>query len=340
VKKDKNKRVPADDYLTDIFSPVREELAALEISCQEILKSDEEIFSRLCNYVLSSGGKKIRPALIFLCAKASAGRLLYPEDSRILIKLAAVVELIHTATLVHDDIIDNAELRRKNPSINAVWGEEYSLLFGDYLFSQAFSLLSEVEIPQINARVSATCKLMCEGEVRQLRLRRSLDLSEEQYLRIIKDKTACLMSTAAWLGAYVAEAKEEIKEALSNFGLNFGLAFQIVDDCLDIMGDEHKEGKSLGRDIETGKFTLPFVYLFSFLPPEERKRISNFFADAKKNTPRIKTLAFSYRAVELALKKSKSFLDKAKEEIASLPKTEAKESLIALSDFILERLAT
>lgn len=340
MTKDKNNKDEIEDYLSDIFSPISDELTAWEIAYREVLKSEEEIFSRLCNYVLSTSGKKIRPALVFLSAKSATRRVVDPEDLRILVKLASSLELIHTATLIHDDIIDSAELRRKKPTLNTLWGEEYSLLFADYLFSKALFLLSEIEIPDINAKISSACKLMCEGEARQLRLRYSLTLSEEEYLKIIRDKTASLMAASCWLGAHLVEAKEDIVEALSNFGLNFGLSFQIVDDCLDIMGKEEYEGKSLGQDLEMGKLTLPLVYLLRFLPEEDKKSINSFLGPDKKGLPRVKTLAFTYRAVELALKKAKFFSDKAKQEIAFLPKTEAKESLIALADFILERLAT
>jgi len=339
MAKDRTKKNEFEDYLLDIFSPIADELTAWEVAYQQALRSEEEIFSRLGNYILSAGGKKIRPALVLLCAKAASAGELHPEALRILVKVAASVELIHTATLIHDDIIDNAQLRRKKPTVNTQWGEEYSILFGDYLFSKAVYLLSELERPDINIAVSNICKVICEGEARQLRLRRCLTFTEEEYLKIIESKTASLMSTAAWLGAHVVEAKEEMQQALSDFGLNLGLAFQIVDDCLDIVGKEEEEGKSLGQDLETGKLTLPCVYLVSFLSEEEKKRVNDFLSGEKKDAPRVKTLAFTYRAVGLALKKAKQFSDKAKRSIAILPKSEAKDSLIALADFILERLA-
>ncbi len=339
MAKGEGSRGKAQDFLSDIFAPVRDELAAWELAYQDVLQSEEEIFSRLCNYVLSASGKRIRPALVILSAKAAAGRRLYPEDCRPLIKLAVSLELLHTATLIHDGIINDAELRRKRPAVNKLWGEEYSLLCGDYLFSKAFSLLSEITIPEVGARISSVWRLMCEGEARQLMLRHSSALTEEDYLKIIRAKTATLVSAACWLGAHLVEARETIKESLGSFGLNFGLALQIVDDCLDIMGKTEEEDKSPGHDLERGKFTLPIVYLLQFLPREDRKRIDNFLKGERKGLPRVKTLAFTYRAVELALKKAKTFSDKAKQEIGPLPKSESKESLIALADFILERLA-
>ncbi len=245
-------RIPS---LDEIYKPVREELREIDRRFAEEFSAGEAFVAELLAHVSRYRGKRLRPALLLLSGKA-AGNL---NDAHI--HLAMAVESIHTATLVHDDVLDEAALRRYAPTINKLWGNEASVLLGDYLFAAAFRFAARAENNPASRLLSETSSIVCEGELLQIGERNNFELSEERYLKIVRKKTASLCSCACRLGVLCAAGDEKLMRSLAEYGENLGVAFQIVDDCLDLAGDESEAGKSLGTDLSKGKFTLPLLHL-------------------------------------------------------------------------------
>ncbi|MFH1549276.1 MAG: polyprenyl synthetase family protein, partial [Planctomycetota bacterium] len=241
--------------LDEIYKPVREELREIDRRFAEEFSAGEAFVAELLAHVSRYRGKRLRPALLLLSGKA-AGSL---NDAHI--HLAMAVESIHTATLVHDDVLDEAALRRYAPTINKLWGNEASVLLGDYLFAAAFRFAARAENNPASRLLSETSSIVCEGELLQIGERNNFELSEERYIEIVRKKTASLCSCACRLGVLCAAGDEKLIRSLAEYGENLGVAFQIVDDCLDLAGDESETGKSLGTDLSKGKFTLPLLHL-------------------------------------------------------------------------------
>ena len=255
------------------------------------------------------------------------------------IDLAVVVEMVHTATLVHDDIIDEASVRRHVETVNSKWGREISILFGDYLFSRGFTILSALDSQVATLLLSQTVNIMSEGELIQLQRRYDMELSENDYFDIIERKTASLCAASCRLGATFAGANRKISDMLYNYGLKIGIAFQIVDDCLDIMGTEEEIGKSLNSDIQKGKLTLPLIRLVNQLPRNklETTKALIFQHSEKENKNSILELLTEHDAVEYAFNTAKNIIKQAQEEIAPLPDSKYKTALLELADFIVTR---
>lgn len=278
-------------------------------------------------------GKRLRPALVLLSGKC-AGNVV-PQH----VDIAVVVEMVHTATLVHDDIIDEAAMRRHVESINSKWGREISILFGDYLFSRGFTILSSLDSQIATLLLSQTVNVMSEGELIQLQRRYDIGLNENDYFDIIERKTASLCAASCRLGAVFAGANRKVSEMLSTYGLKIGMAFQIVDDCLDVMGTEEEIGKSLNTDIQKGKLTLPLIRLVNQLPKNklESTRELIFQHDAKETKSAIMELLTEHDAVEYAFTTAKNMVKQAQEEIAPLPESQYKMALMELADYIVTR---
>jgi octaprenyl-diphosphate synthase len=253
--------------LRALYAPIQEELAAVERILHAELRSPYPLVDELVRHGVRLGGKRLRPALLLLAAKA-AGRV---ADEHL--KLAAVVEMIHTATLIHDDVLDEATLRRHLETVNARWDNEASVLLGDYLFTHSFYLASTLSSTFACRRIGRATNITCEGELRQVRSCGNLDLSEEDYLSIIEEKTAELCSCACVLGAHYAGADEGVVDALGRYGRNLGIAFQIADDLLDVLGSEATVGKSLGSDLQKCKATLPVIHVLRQTSDKERTEI-------------------------------------------------------------------
>lgn len=278
-------------------------------------------------------GKRLRPALVLLSGKCVGD--IAPQH----IDLAVVVEMVHTATLVHDDIIDEASMRRHVESINSKWGREISILFGDYLFSRGFTILSALDSQIATLLLSQTVNIMSEGELIQLQRRYDLGLSETDYFDIIERKTASLCAASCRLGATFAGANRKVSDMLSNYGLKIGIAFQIVDDCLDVMGTEEEIGKSLNTDIQKGKLTLPLIRLVNQLPKNKLATARDliFQHGAKETKNAIIELLTEHDAVEYAFNTAKNMVKQAQEEIAPLPDSQYKTTLTELADYIVSR---
>src|SRR5437660_4978345 len=250
-----------------IFNLIVPELAQVEDEFERQARSNIQVIAYIGDYLRASGGKRVRPALTLLSTRAAGGDASRPN----VVRMATVMEFLHTATLVHDDIIDNAETRRNRPSINSRFGNQTAVLMGDWLYMSAFETsLAERSLPVLDILTNVTRK-MTEGELLQLTLIGRTDLSEEQYFDVLRRKTAYLFSACCEIGAILGGAGDEVRCALRDYGMNLGTAFQLVDDLLDFTSDEDSLGKAAGVDLLEGKMTLPFIYL---LQEEPRMRPS------------------------------------------------------------------
>src|SRR5438477_1093331 len=252
---------------------IEKELSAVERLFNEELASDLACVNALVKHVGRFRGKMLRPTLVLLSGKA-CGEL---TDAHTV--LATVVEMVHMATLVHDDVLDEAELRRKGATINHLRGNEAAVLLGDYLISHSFHLCSSLDSQFASRIIGRTTNQVCEGELLQIHHRNNLDLDEETYFQIISRKTASLCATCCLLGAKFANASEVRISQLELFGLSLGTAFQIQDDILDLVGDPQKVGKTLGLDIEKGKLTLPMIHFLQTAPREHRDLLRSLLED-------------------------------------------------------------
>lgn len=318
---------------TDILSPIRDLLGKFEKRFYEELSSSQPEITDLVVHVSKFKGKRLRPALLFLCGKCMGN--VSPKH----IDLAIVVEMIHTATLVHDDIIDEASVRRHVPSMNAEWGREISILFGDYLFSRGFMILSRLDSQLATMLLSQTVNVLCEGELAQLQQRYNKKMSESEYFNIIEKKTASLCASSCRLGAHFANANKNITESFTKFGLKLGLAFQIIDDCLDIIGSEDEVGKTLNTDVKKGKLTLPFIRLVDSLP-ENRKNDTYeliYKSQNEQSNGDVLELLTEHDAFEYSYNVAKNLVDEALDEISFVPNSESKTALINLANYVVAR---
>ena len=330
--------------LTEIYQPIQSQLAASETRLLKELASKNGLMGELTRHIARMSGKRIRPALALLGAglcgsnrNGQAASLL-----RKAVTLAAAVEMIHTATLLHDDVIDGASLRRGLSTLNAKWGDTLSVLSGDFLYSKAFCLLSELNHQKVLQLMSDTARTVCEGEVAQIQHQYDLTLSRPDYLKIIRWKTASLMGAAAQAGALLAGASERQAQRLGEFGLNFGLAFQILDDTQDLVGQEQDLGKSLGTDLALGQLTLPLLYLRDRAEPRTRSQLAQWFNGNGSRTPAqveeqlglLKEQAIRYQVPSYCRRVATRYLNKAKEALAPFPPSVYKSSLLALADYL------
>jgi octaprenyl-diphosphate synthase len=258
--------------LQELYGPIQGEIDRVETLLSEELRSDNPFLASLVAHSHKFGGKRMRSAMLLYAARLCGGA------TEVHASLAAVVELLHSATLVHDDVLDEALLRRRVDTLNSRWGNETSILFGDYLFAKAFILCSRLNNHEANRILGRTAQDMCEGELSQIGTKYDVTIDEARYLKIIELKTARLFSTACRLGSVGWEADRAQVEALAAYGLNFGIAFQIVDDVLDLAGEEAEVGKSLGTDLEKGKLTLPVIRLLRSLPDRRRRELQELIA--------------------------------------------------------------
>lgn len=322
--------------LEAIYQPIQQNLARVEEAIVAELHGVDGFLGEVTRYVAEMLGKRLRPALALFSAQAV---LPEPVDQRV-IQMAAAVELIHTATLVHDDVIDDATLRRGKATVNARWGNTLSVLAGDYLYSQAFCLLSTVGDPAVLRLMSQTSQRVCIGEVTQVRHQFDVELSEGTYLTIIRGKTASLMASAAQGAVQLMGAPEPTAQALAEFGEAFGTAFQIVDDTHDLVGDEDRFGKSLGADLAHGKLTLPLILLRDTVEPALRSRVRDLLrlpvqqAGGEAITA-IQALAHEYGVPAACFAKAQQFADQARTALATLPPSPACQGLLELTDYIL-----
>ncbi len=310
-------------------------LQKVENLIQEKLRSEVNLIQKMSNHHLRSGGKRLRALLTLETAKLTG----YKEDKRD-INLAACVELIHSATLLHDDVIDESELRRGVKTTNSVWGNQSSILVGDYLLSRCFEMMVEDGDLEVLKLLSSTSSKIAQGEVLQLQHKGEADLLEETYIDIINLKTASLFSAAAKTGACLSGSNEKEKKALESYGRNLGLAFQIADDALDFYAKEKLFGKEIGKDFFEGKVTLPMIIIFQKGNKEEKNFLNEIMKREKRTEQDFSntlSLINKYKAVEATFKKAEYFVNVSYDALAIFPDTEDKKILQNLTTFSLNR---
>lgn len=318
-----------------ILAPIVHELAQVEERLFQEIGGRVELIAEITRYVLKSGGKRIRPALLLLSAKLCG----YRGGSRN-IALAVVAEYMHAATLIHDDIIDNADKRRGLPSANRTWGPQVSVLAGDFLYARSLQILvADGDLNVMQAFADATVQ-MTEGEVREVQRAGDLDLTYDEYLEIIISKTAALMSAACRAGALIAAASAEAVTALTEFGLNLGVGFQLVDDALDFVAKEDRLGKPVGNDFKEGKVTFPVLHVLRAGSEADRKRLRELVAKesiGEADLTEVKEMVERHRAVAATMEQVRTYLEQAKAPLAIFPDSAAKRSLVSMVDFVRDR---
>src|SRR5215216_1172508 len=318
-----------------IFSLIANELQQVEIEFERQARSNVQVIAYLGDYLRKSGGKRVRPALTILSNYAVGG-----DGSRYnSIRMATVMEFLHTATLVHDDIIDNADTRRKRPTVNALYGNETAVLMGDWLYMSAFETsLAERSLPVLDILTSVTRK-MTEGEILQLTLLGNADVTEAQYFDVLKRKTAYLFSASCEIGSILGGASEKQRMALRDYGLNLGTAFQLIDDVLDFTSSEAVLGKAAGADLLGGKVTLPLIYLRE-AEPQTLEMIQTVLREEKYDTVAQEDLRAALArsgALEQARERADEYAENACAALDNLPDSEYSDSLKALPTYILDR---
>ena len=319
----------------DLKNSVEEKLILVEERIKNKLISEIDLVQKMSDYHLKSGGKRLR-ALLTLGSAKLCGYIKGGRD----INLAACVELIHGATLLHDDVIDNGLLRRGKKTTNSIWGNHSSILTGDYLLSRCFEMMVEDGNLEILKLLSSTSAKIAQGEILQLQHKSEIDMLEETYLKIISSKTAALFSAATKVGAILGERNNKEKEALEFYGKNLGFTFQIADDTLDYNSEINVFGKKSGNDFYEGKITLPIILLFQQSNELEKKQLENFF---KKNTraeeelSSVLKLISKYKIISQCYKKAEHFINLAKNSLTIFKETKEKKILENLTSFSLER---
>ena len=320
--------------LDEIYKPISDELDQVDRLLDISLKSgSNKTIEGINRYVLESPGKRIRPALVILSAKTVSRRAkgeALAKRGRQLIKIASAVELIHMASLIHDDVLDHASLRHNKPSVNYKWGNEVSIALGDYLYSKAFELIATCKNTEVLTCLSQAVAQMCEGELTQVKERDSLQLKKRQYLVIVKRKTASLMASCCRAGAALVGGRFVYKQALTDYGLNFGIAFQVMDDYLDLTATSEELGKPAGLDITMGELTLPLL----ILPESKRKKLLQMNKTAKNRIGLIKEALTKSGALVRTRKFIDSYISRAKESLCPCRDSKYKKSLEDLADFI------
>jgi octaprenyl-diphosphate synthase len=313
---------------------IEEDLKRVELQFIKNLQSEVPLIRKVAEYVFASGGKRIRPILLLLSARLCE----YSGDNHV--ALASVIEFIHTATLLHDDVVDNAHLRRGIASANTLWGNEASVLVGDYLFSKSFSILvANGDLNLLQAMANATT-VIAEGEVLQLISMSDLDITEERYIEVIKSKTAILLATACQSGAILGKASPDREEALRNFGLELGIAFQLIDDTLDYVSNEKQFGKSIGHDLEEGKITLPLIHTLKNCTHSERETIALILENdtlLKEDFALVVGLVKEYGGIDYAMGVAKEYTTRSKARLDIFSESPDKKALADLADYVLTR---
>jgi octaprenyl-diphosphate synthase len=318
----------------EVFDLVRADLQKVEEElCLQSTSSVEPI-TEVGQYLRGSGGKRLRPALVLLSCK------LCGFEGPVAIRLGTVVELIHTATLVHDDVIDEAGTRRGRPSTNSRWGNHLSVLAGDWLYMQAFNIaLAERNFKILDLFLALT-QAMVEGELLQLTWQRRIDVPEDVYFELAYRKTAYLFSVCLRLGALLAGKSEEEESQLGAYGHNLGMSFQLIDDVLDFTSSEEILGKPIGNDLREGKVTLPMIYLLQRCAREEARKVVSVLEEGGFSSRRfseILDLIDRYDTLRAAREKAQEFAEKAKRCLETFPDTPYKDALRSLPDFMLDR---
>lgn len=316
--------------LEQIYAPVKPDLGLVEVKLAEIARNDMPLLSQLLEYALLNVGKRVRPALTLLCSK------FHNYNLDVLVPIATAVEVLHIGTLVHDDIIDNANMRHGKPAVYRTWGQTSALLLGDYLFSRAGSLAVTTENMRVIRRFTETLMIISGGELRQGSSRFDVENARENYYKWIGDKTACLFVMASECGSVLSGCPEEQIQALKVYALNFGLAFQVIDDILDFVGDPGMLGKPVGSDLMEGAATLPSILYAEKFPQD--KIIERIIVGHETGlVPQALERIMGSSVIDECRQVAGGFYGKAVDSLATLPDCDARRSLKALAEFVIER---
>ena len=320
---------------SDLKTAVEDKLVLVEEKIKTKLSSKVELIEEMTKYHLRTGGKKLRALLTLQSAKLCG----YSKGTRD-VNLAACVELIHAATLMHDDVIDNGEIRRGKKTLNKIWGNQSSILVGDYILSRCFEMMVDDGDQEVLKLLSSTSAEISQGEVLQLQHKGEIDMLEETYLNIISAKTASLFSAATKVGSILTKKENKIKEALEFYGKNLGLTFQIADDALDYNSELKLFGKEIGNDFYEGKITLPIILLYQKANEDEKKYLKNFFEKKERSETEfnlILKLIKKYNIINECYRKAEHFINLASNSLSIFKDTKEKEILKNLTSFSLER---
>jgi octaprenyl-diphosphate synthase len=317
-----------------IVGIIREDLVKLESCIEDLLTTRLPFVKQVVHHLIRSGGKRVRPVLVILSAR------LCDYDGEDHLPYAAIVEFIHTATLLHDDVVDNAETRRGRATANIVWGNESSVLVGDFLFTKSFDLMVHHHNEEILKVMSKATTDLAEGEIMDLLKTCDVQTSEEEYFQIIASKTAVLLSAACEVGALLGNAEMAKRIALRDFGYHVGMAFQLTDDLLDYVSSETALGKDAGRDLKEGKVTLPLIHALRKAGPEEQDSITQSMSKArvtKKDFRLIKQIIKKYGGLEYTAQISRKHVETAKNLLDVFPSSPYRAALMGLADHIMDR---
>ena len=320
---------------SELKNSVEEKLILVEEKIKSKLSSKVSLVDEMTSYHLRTGGKRLRALLTLGSAKICG----YSKGSRD-VNLAACVELIHAATLMHDDVIDNSEIRRKKKTLNSIWGNQSSILVGDYLLSRCFQIMVEDGNLEVLKLLSYTSAEISQGEVLQLQHKGEIDMLEETYLKIISSKTASLFAAATKVGSILANKESKIKEALEFYGKNLGLTFQIADDTLDYNSELKFFGKKIGNDFYEGKVTLPIILLYQKANSNEKIKLKELFEKKERNEEDLKKVLLmikNYNIISECYTKAEYFINLASNSLSIFGDTKEKEILKNLTSFSLER---
>lgn len=318
----------------EIWEQTRPELLKVEKEIEKSLASEVPLINEVGQYLLNSGGKRIRPLLMILCSG------ICPSPDNRHIELAAVIEFIHTATLLHDDVIDEGSIRRGKKTARHLWGNRASILAGDFLYANAMAKGLSLNNHDVNDALQRACCRMIEGEMSQHIHHMDPEILESVYIHIIENKTASLMEATCSLAGIVSGASPEQKKALQNFGLYLGIAFQVADDTLDYTATEARLGKPLGADLKEGKVTLPLIHLFKNSSPEEKKLLLGLLGSdsvPEDNLARVLELMRSHGSLDYTFSAAREYVEKAKKFLDSFESSFNKSALFAVADYVVTR---
>jgi len=315
-----------------IIEPVEPFLNAVGNRLSKQVTSFEPDLLPYAEYALNGHGKHLRPALVALTANATGK----PTDAHVTV--AVIIEMVHLATLVHDDIMDEAEIRRARLTLAANWGNEIAVLFGDCLFAQALKLAASFPTPEICRAVAMATNTVCSGEILQTQHRRDFNFTRANYFKVLEMKTAELFALSCELSAHLGGATGERRSALRQFGLAFGTAYQVYDDCVDLFGTEAAAGKSLGTDLAKGKLTLPVLLLWERAKPADRARLQEFVAGWHDGAMSgVTELLHTYETLQPSLDILQEYLEQARDILRGLPASDGRDGLLGLTDYLAQQ---
>ena len=315
-----------------VFDAYERELSLVEAKLEKLFQSEAPLIPLIGRYLLESGGKRLRPLFLLSSARLAG----YKGDEHI--ALAGVIELIHMASLLHDDVVDAAKIRRGREAAHSVWGNQIVILVGDFLYSNALRKAVSFKDQRIMEALSEATTSMTEGEILQLQKTADINITEDEYIKIISAKTGLLISAACRIGAILSVRPPAEENAFAMFGLKTGTAFQMADDILDYMAEESELGKKLGKDIGEGKITLPVIYLLKNASADEKEEIKRIIEKpSEEGLRRILALFRQYSVLEESLKRAQALVDEAKDELSIFPDSPDRDAMLSLADYAISR---